>query len=176
MELDDCMIDLETLATSPDAFILAIAAVMFNAETGVVGPQMYYRIHVAGDQYGAKIDAGTVQWWMNQSQAARDELFAYGQERVRFETALAQLRLFLEHHQPRTLWQRGNIDSIWLERAYKRCGEEPPFHFGQWADQRTATRGHAKVPRKALVAHNALDDCLQQITDLIAATTKNKPE
>ena len=173
----DCMIDLETLSTHPEAFILSIGAVAFDPETGQLGGEHFYkRIHLGGDQCGAHIDAGTVQWWMNQSQEARDELFNYGQERVALSTALSDLGDFLHLWGPETLWQRGNSDSMWLERAYKRLGWiEPPFHFAQWADQRTATRGHAK-PASKHVAHNALHDCLAQIEHLMSATTKNNPE
>mgnify|MGYP006408929027 CR=1 FL=1 len=67
------MIDLETMGTRPDAPIISIGAVAFDAN----GPldSFYAGVNLGSSvNSGAKIDASTVLWWMQQSDEARAAL------------------------------------------------------------------------------------------------------
>ena len=70
----DCMIDLETLDTSPGAVVLTIGAVKFNPRgTGIID-ELYIRVDVDEQiALGRTVDEGTVEWWSTQPQAVQDE-------------------------------------------------------------------------------------------------------
>lgn len=169
--MDEISIDCETLSTAPDARILSIGAVRFNRETGEMGPEFYRLLELRDDTDGGHISPSTVQWWGQQSAQAQADVFGKNLERVRLLDALTDLKRFCAHGS--VYWQRGNIDSVWLDSAYDRVGlgrSEAPWGFWQWRDQRTLTEefGHLidKAPRKT--AHNALDDARAQAADIIA--------
>ena len=70
------MVDLETLATSPNAQILTIGAVTFNPNGYEVYDEFYLRVDVDScstlDTY---VDDSTIKWWADQDKAAQDEAF-----------------------------------------------------------------------------------------------------
>jgi hypothetical protein len=168
-------IDLETLGIKPTALILSIGAVAFDPKTGEQTDDGFYRIvdiaHAIG---GGDIDPSTVNWWMKQSQAARDEIFGdvNAEQRVNLRVALSELSDYLGFSEAipegefpdLVLWARGSKDEQWLDSAYKGMQLAPPFAYWQWKDERTFT-GYFKqfLPdRGELVAHNAFDDALYQ--------------
>ena len=71
------MIDIEALATGPDATILTIAAQTFNPfGTGVNGKDRdwYQRINVES-QPNRAVDDATIKWWSEQPSHAKEEAF-----------------------------------------------------------------------------------------------------
>lgn len=71
------MLDLETLGTTPGCIILSIGACHFDL-TGIKS-EFYTKIKVSESQAaGFTINAGTVQWWLKQSEAARMEIATTG--------------------------------------------------------------------------------------------------
>ena len=76
----DIMIDLETLATSPDAAILTIGAVKFDPfGDDIKDPKcekFYVRVDLDScDRIGLVTTDDTIAWWANQSKEAQDEAF-----------------------------------------------------------------------------------------------------
>ena len=72
----DIMIDLETLATSPDAAILTIGAVRFDPfGRELTDPEMdsfYVRVDLDScDEIGLVTNDDTIAWWANQSDEAK---------------------------------------------------------------------------------------------------------
>jgi len=70
------MVDLETLATTPNAAILTIGAVTFNPNGYEIYNEFYARIDTESiETLDTYIDEGTVRWWADQDKAAQDEAF-----------------------------------------------------------------------------------------------------
>ena len=70
------MIDIEGLATGPEATILTIAAQAFDPlGTGYYEHKYYARVDLES-QENRSIEQGTIDWWATQPTAAREEAFA----------------------------------------------------------------------------------------------------
>ena len=97
----DIMIDIESLATQPDAVILSIAAVKFNpfddyAERGIEVaelPQLNLLLEI-DSQPDRHVDPTTVDWWGKQDPVVQDSIFG-DHARVSFTEALDQLHRFI---------------------------------------------------------------------------------
>ena len=91
------MIDIETLATSNDAALVSIAAVRFDLKTGIVGDSVYFKIDKQSCiDYGLRVDADTVDWWMKQGKEAQEQ-FLTTEDRVELHQALQDFFLFFEY-------------------------------------------------------------------------------
>lgn len=167
----DIMVDLETLATSPDSVILTIGAVRFDpyaddSKRDVRSmPHFYARIDPGSFDYPeAEINDDTLAWWAKQSPEAQHEAFGDGVERMDIRNALDQ---FFDFCRPcDRIWANGPaFDIIILETAARRLGKTWPWKFWQARDCRTVFR---LVPQRDQKAnnHNALDDCWVQIYKL----------
>jgi len=69
----EIMLDLETMGTGPNAAIVAIGAAAFCPhERRVLGKTFYAPVSLESSvNGGGVVDAGTVQWWLQQSTEAR---------------------------------------------------------------------------------------------------------
>lgn len=99
------MIDLETLGTSPDAKILSIGIAAFDFVQE--GSQSVFSSVVSLDSQNGSVDEGTLQWWSNQSQLARETAFAI--ERQHPAAAAQSVIGFLG--------SQGGIEGVWAHGA-----------------------------------------------------------
>lgn len=172
----DVMIDIETLSTHPNAHILTIAAVKFKRDTHKLPKRddskltFYRRIsHKSCEDLKLHKSKATVEWWQQQSAAARKECFDDSLERTNLKSALLEL----------TKWFGGNVGSVWshgddfdlviLASAYRACGIEQsiPWKFWETRDTRTVfDLANLKYRYSGNTHHHALDDCFSQITHL----------
>ncbi|GBL02954.1 3'-5' exonuclease [Glaciecola sp. KUL10] len=170
--MTDVMIDIETLGSGNDACIVSIAAVVFNPNTSELSANFYNAIDpVDAQQYGT-IDAGTVQWWLKQSNEARAEL--NNKKAIPLKDALVNLQDFLalySDYRTRLIWGNGaTFDPIILENAFKQTKITCPWKFFNVRDVRTIVdlgrRCFGIDPKKTIKAegnaHNALDDARHQ--------------
>jgi len=164
---DRVMIDIETLGTEPGAAIIAIGAVRFDRSGP--GEEFYKSVSIKSCQeHGLEIDAGTLEWWLGQDDAAREQL-AGGD-------AL-----------PEVLWQLDEFvdgaDEVWacspsfdcklLASAFDAVGLTEPWMYYELRDYRTVRElpiagemdqdgadhdALADAKLQALVAAKALDD------------------
>lgn len=75
MQMNNVMIDIETLGKKRGCPVLSIAAVQFDLQSGCVGEVFYRRMRYgAATRYGIP-DKATLAWWDEQSREARDEAF-----------------------------------------------------------------------------------------------------
>ena len=77
------MIDLETLATTPDAAILTIGACKFDPygddrdKATRKMPTFYRRVELKSNvDLGRRVDESTLRWWCDQSEKVSHEAFA----------------------------------------------------------------------------------------------------
>ena len=67
------MIDLETLATTPEAAVLTIGACKFDPRGNTIADTFYERIDV--DSQDRDINPSTIEWWSKQDKAIQEDAF-----------------------------------------------------------------------------------------------------
>ena len=165
MALTDIMIDLETLATTPDAQILSIGAVRFDPfGKDIQDPQMtkfYCRVDIDScDALGLVASDATIEWWSQQSKEAQDEAFN-PTDRVHIKDAMEQLYKFCWG--AKRVWANGAcFDIVICEHVFRKIGKAIPWSFWQVRDVRTAFDLGINPNRPPVLAHHALEDAWNQ--------------
>lgn len=166
------MIDLETMGTRPNAPIIAIGAVTFDANA--VYDEFYVNIDLesAVRDGGAAIDPETVMWWMKQSDEARAALQVNPKP---LRVALFEFTRWVKQSEVVTgVWGNGaSFDNIILSETYRRMSMEPPWKF--WDDRcyRTVKNMFPGVKAERFgTHHNALDDAKSQAAHLVYLSDK----
>lgn len=164
------MIDLETMGTRPNAPIIAIGAVAFDA-TGIRG-EFYANVNLTSAvvQGNAVISPDTVLWWLRQDKAAQDAFSDTQDEPYSLEGALQELNKTFDWPKVDGVWGNGaTFDNVIIREAHNNAGVVCPWPF--WNDKcyRTVKGAYPDV----LVArdgthHNALDDARYQALHLVA--------
>ena len=166
---NDVMLDLETMGTGPTAAIIAIGAVEFDLAAGVIGERFYATIDLASAVHaGGVMDAATVMWWMQQSDAAR-EAFASGDEHI--ASVLQRFAVWMEARGVDVrVWGNGAaFDNVILASAYRRNGTPPPWQFRNNRCYQTVKALRPGVPPVRVgTHHNAVDDAETQALHLMA--------
>lgn len=171
------MIDTETLGRTPGSVVRSVAAVEFDPKTGETGRQKVWKIDLTDSmQYGFKVEASTLKWWMMQSDEARRE-FVEGSE-TPLEDFFEEFMEFLadtDEEKDFTLWcLQLDFDVAMLRSMYSwynlnvyRCDEEVrPWNFRKVRDVRPymdALDSAGLLPPKISDRHTPLADCLAQI-------------
>lgn len=166
------MLDLETLGTAPGSVIAAIGAVAFDPVAGELGRTFYRVIDPASAQRaGLTLDAGTVKWWLKQSDAARLALAEAGDP---LDQVLHEFSWWFRDVDGRFLWGHGaNFDEPMLAAAYRATPWRMPWGYSASRCTRTIFDLADVAPDRAEgVHHNALSDALAQAHAVIAAYAK----
>lgn len=165
------MVDIETLHNGSNSVITSIGAVEFDLETGVMGREFYTNVDIQSClNVGLKVNGGTIEWWMKQSDEARNKLFM--EPKLPIITALTQLNAWLEGCKSGyRIWGNSNrFDLGILNDAYAATGMGThPWRYSNERDVRTLVDfapyiKDSYTKNRVGVAHDALDDCRFQIT------------
>ena len=157
------MIDIEGLATGPDATILTIAAQSFDPFGTGHYDRCYYARITLESQEARSIQQETIDWWATQPPEAREEAFAET-GRIPLGQALDELAKFI--WQSRLIWANGpTYDMNIIEHAYKSYNKPLPWKFFVVRDARTVYSLWPELPRPS-TSHHALEDCRRQINML----------
>jgi hypothetical protein len=171
----EASVDIETLATSNDAAVIAIGVAFFNAD-GVIEK---FDFPIMPDDWIGKIDNDTVSWWMQQSDAARRATFGGS---YTAGGAAALITNLFGIHSPKTVWANDpdfdlTILRTWWAALKPHAGAQPPFHFRQHRSYRTikdlASRAgfvYSPVSEGESTRHRAGDDAARQALYIIEAT------
>ncbi len=163
--MNNVMLDLETLGSSPGSVIVSIGAVRFSREG--LGDRFYRTVDpVSCQRIRLTVDAKTVLWWLGQSEDARREI---AKAQTPIEVALLAFSKFLREDD--RVWGNGaTFDNVLLSEAYKAADLQRPWSHRNDRCYRTIKNlfgvGLAPAPRPE-VEHNALDDAISQATHLI---------
>jgi len=193
--LTDIMLDIETFGTGNNAAIVSIGAVAFNAdgdnaelftnspevlERGGLG--FHGRVDLAATARAMRgnLDPETVEWWLTQSDAARQALLTG--ERKPLGTVLGGFSAWIKSiaGRPRALrlWSNGpTFDETIVRAAYERYALELPLSFRGSRCCRTMFElakmygwdhkaARAGVPDDVL-KHDALGDAVFQARGLV---------
>lgn len=167
--MKDVMLDFETLGNGKDKCICQVAAVYFNNITGEIGQEFKANIDAAShEQYGGKLDASTVYWWLKQSNEAR--LSITNGELREITSAFIDLNDFLNG--AKRIWSHATFDFVTLVDTMKQIGLKPSFSYKVGLDLRTLTYlGGVKIDKivREGTHHDALDDCKYQVKYCVAA-------
>jgi len=155
------MVDLETLATSPDAVILTIGAVLFDPYSTRIFDKFYTRVDIDScDKLGMRVDDSTIEWWGKQSKQAQDEAFSE-ENRLHIEEAIEKFHKFAWNSE--AYWSHGSIFDInILESYYRKLNKATPWQFWQIRDTRTIFDLGYDPELPKVTAHNALEDANAQ--------------
>ena len=167
------MLDLETCGTGPFAAIIAIGAVVFDLETGQLGRTFLQPVDLGNSMLnGGIIDASTIEWWMKQSDEAKQVFF--DERRRGIYDSLMSFSSFITISTDCKggevkMWGNGSdFDNVILSNAYGRCGIKPPWKFRNNRCYRTVKNLFPDIPFvPGGTAHNALDDARNQAKHLI---------
>jgi hypothetical protein len=150
------MVDIETLGLEPGSAIVAIGAVEFGPD----GLGREFRGHIdleSCQDAGLTIDAGTLQWWLDQDERVQEQLEG-GED---LTTVLAGFDAWYDADE---IWANSpSFDCELLERAFDAVGLEEPWHFTDERCFRTlrSLGVDARVTRDG-AEHDALADARYQ--------------
>ncbi|KMK30572.1 hypothetical protein ABW11_00840 [Pluralibacter gergoviae] len=167
------MVDLETMASGPDAPIVSIGAVFFDPATGQLGPDFYKAVSLESAMaWGGVPEASTIIWWLKKSAEARSAIIM---DTIPLDDALLQFNDYISENAangPASIQVWGNgatFDNVILRSSYDRTGIDCPWRFVNDRDVRTIVELGKTVgyePRYQISfegdLHNALADARHQ--------------
>ena len=171
----DIMLDIETLATSPDSVILTFGAIKFDPFNPSIqmSDGIYFRIDVDEQiDLGRRVDEGTVAWWGTQSAEVREE--ALGEtDRVSLEDFTKALNKFVVGST--RIWAQGPVfDIVILENLYRQIGKPAPWQYYSIRDSRTLLKALGDDRKGGALLHNALADAVSQAEAVQSAVNRHK--
>ena len=155
------MIDLETLATTPNAAVLTIGACKFDPQGVDVNSTFYERIKLDSQElYNRKIDDNTLQWWSQQDKQIQEDAFGEGSDRIDLKDAMKKLYTF--GLGTSNVWSHGSIfDVVIIEDICRSFQQAVTWKFWEVRDTRTLF-DLADVSVRIEGKHNALTDAVAQ--------------
>lgn len=178
----DIMIDLETLATTPDAAILTIGAVKFDPfgreSEDKAMDSFYVKVDIDScHDLGLVTSDDTVAWWASQTQAAQDAAFD-PDGRIPITDAFHQLYKFCWG--AKRVWSNGaSFDVVICEHVFRKINKAVPWKFWEIRDVRTAFDLGINPQRPPITAHHALEDAwnqavgIQNVYNTLRTSTKS---
>ena len=171
----DIMLDIETLATSPDAVVLTFGAIKFDPFNPSIqmSDGIYFRINVDEQiDLGRRVDEGTVAWWGTQSAEVREE--ALGEtDRASLEDFTKALNKFVVG--ATRIWAQGPVfDIVILENLYRQIGKPAPWQYYAIRDSRTLLKALGDDRKGGTLLHNALADAVSQAEAVQSAVKRYK--
>lgn len=181
--MNNIMLDLETMGIGSNAAIVAIGACAFDLPARRQSPnvdprlfhQFYCRVSLASSmRAGMQVDASTILWWMQQSDAARKSTFEGAEIDLvgacfQFADFVSRVSLHLEGNV--AIWGNGaTFDNVVIRSAFKAVHVAEPWSFRNDKCYRTVINLLPEDRRPKLVRygvwHNALDDAITQAVQL----------
>lgn len=164
--LSDIMIDLETLATSPNASVLTIGAVKFDpfgSELQMPScEKLYIKVDIDScDELQLEVNDDTVSWWSKQSKEAQEEAFSL-EGRIHIREAMNKLYKFCWG--AKRVWSHGAaFDIIICENIFRKLNKAVPWSFWEIRDTRTLFDLGIDPQRPPVLKHHALEDAWNQV-------------
>ena len=159
--ITDLMIDLETLATTPDAAILTIGAVKFDPYGDEDMEQFYVKVDIDScASLDLTVDDNTIEWWSKQNSQAQEEAFGLN-NRIDINDAMYQLYKFAWG--TKRVWSHGaGFDIIICEHIFRKIKRACPWNYWQVRDTRTLFDIGFDPEMNQNSKHHALYDAIRQ--------------
>lgn len=162
------MLDCETFGVRATSAITTLGAVVFNPlERESFGEEFHEAIDLqSAMSHGLTVDANTILWWLEQSEAARTSLVSKLKAASSLGTVLGAFTGFLRRAGPKDqvkLWSCGWTDIAWLQSAYEAIKTPVPWQYrvGCFRTIRDEFMQPGDAP-PATVSHDALADAIWQ--------------
>lgn len=163
-KLKHVMVDIESMGNTSESAIISIGAVKFDIKTGETGEEFYTIIDLQSClDIGLTMDASTVLWWLQQSDAARKEFTKKG---VSIVKALEDFSAFLIDSNCEIWGNSARFDLGLLNDAYNKLKKPIPWKYYNERCVRTLVSFNRTIKNDYPVpsdTHNALVDCHYQI-------------
>ena len=169
------VIDLETMGTRPDAAIIQVGAVMFEArDRGRILNGTGFNMHVLLQDGAGTVDHSTVAWWLREASAKK-----MGKEMEERAEPLADvLEAFRAWPEAVELdWLA--IEGVWsnpsdfdlpiVKSAYNRFGADVPWDRRATRCARTLFHlagGRPQIDMTGFTVHDALDDAVMHAMEI----------
>jgi DNA polymerase III epsilon subunit-like protein len=158
------MLDLETMGHESYSAIVSIGAIKFNINTGDIGERFYCNVNLQSClDLGLIVNGRTIMWWLKQNEDARKHLSE--QPQISITEALMQFKSF--YNEEYYIWgNSARFDCGILQNAYHKAKIELPWDFRKERCLRTLVTLNPNIKINHIpkgVAHNAIDDCINQI-------------
>ena len=167
------MVDIETLGTSPRSVIFSIAAIKIKRNK-IAGEFVAQPSIESNLELGFKIEPGTLKWWMEQPEDARQQMC---HSTGKLSETLSDFAYWCGPNNNLYLWGNGaDFDNTHLAEAYKACGMEAPWKFWNSRCFRTLKGMFpgTEAPMQVGTKHHALNDALCQAHHLIKIFQENE--
>ena len=164
----DIMFDIETLGTKAGYMVLNIGYVAFDKgvkssfEDLLNNGEIIYLSISDQQDLGLKINIGTLQWWMKQSEEARNNSFNHGQEEVSLKDALRKFAGKCSVADE--VWTFGYMDISMVNWLMDEAGTGDIF-YRRHSDMRTIAKHWGQDwPTKpnGFIAHDPMHDAAYQ--------------
>jgi hypothetical protein len=155
------MVDMETMAVSPNAVVLSLGAVHFNPWGNGYGDKIYFRINIDDqDALGREVDPNTLDWWATQDPAIMEEAFSTD-NRIPLVEAIDIFHKFAWGCD--AYWSHGaTFDLVIIENLYRQLGRPVPWNYWQLRDTRTLFDLGFSPDMPQGGKHDALQDAIRQ--------------
>lgn len=158
------MVDIETLATDPNAVVLSIGAVKFDpfSKTKPHAKTLWRPNIDEQVRQGRSISDSTLEWWAKQDAHVRDVTFT-DDDRMSVLQFMKELNKYLVGVDK--IWCHGpQFDMVIIENMFDQFEHHQNWKFWQVCDSRTIFNLMPSDPRKAIQEnlHSADDDAYWQ--------------
>ena len=155
------IVDMETMAVSPNAVVLSLGAVHFNPWGNGYGDKIYFRINIDDqDALGREVDPNTLDWWATQDPAIMEEAFS-PDNRIPLVEAIDIFHKFAWGCD--AYWSHGaTFDLVIIENLYRQLGRPVPWNYWQLRDTRTLFDLGFSPDMPQGGKHDALQDAIRQ--------------
>lgn len=155
------MLDMETLAVSPNAVILSLGAVHFDPNNDTTDDELYFKIDLDDqDKLAREIDPNTLDWWAKQDPDIMEEAFS-PTDRIPLIEAMDRFHKFAWGCE--AFWSHGaTFDLVIIENIYRQLNKPLPWNYWQLRDTRTLfdLGWDPEMPKGR--KHDALQDAIRQ--------------
>lgn len=173
--------DVETLGVESNSVVLSAALLHFDPEQKPTYQQMLdgacfvkFNAREQIEQYKRTIDIGTLEWWKNQHQYARQVSFDPSSNDLTAVQGITILHNYMNkfpNANKQTMWARGSLDQLVIDSLCRKVDLETITTYNMWRDVRTAvdimygtTNGYCEIEhegfeRASVIKHHPVHDC-----------------
>jgi len=188
------MFDVETLGTESNSVLLSLACIHFDPQSKPSYQELKdsaffvkFSVRDQVDNYGRKINKGTLEWWQKQCQNVKNWSFIPDKSDKTLLEGLQEFHAWARSKDDGKcwVWARGSLDEVILQACERQAGLDHVFTYNRWRDVRTAidiltlsTNGYCDVDHpdflyeRDVTKHNPIDDCALDIMMLIYGQSK----
>ena len=143
------MLDIETLATTPDAVVMSVGVVKFDPHTGTPYNKTLWRPDIDEQtERDRHVSESTLEWWAKQADHIQEDAFS-DEGRIPVTEFMKELNRYCVGMDK--IWCQGpQFDMLILENLYIQWGHHFGWQFWQVMDCRTLFQLMPVDPRKAI--------------------------